>query len=62
MTIQGNACGNAYITLTGTVVTNNGTLTLDSTNGAYALITGAPLTNNGVLNALLSTAGPDTSG
>jgi hypothetical protein len=57
VTVQGNACGNADVTLTGAGLTNNGTLTLDSTNGNYALITGAPLLNNGVFNALLDNGG-----
>jgi hypothetical protein len=55
--VQGNACGSAQTTLSGTAVVNNGTLEMDSTNGNYAMISGSPLTNNGKFTILQHNGG-----
>ncbi len=48
------------LTLGGTGVTNDGTLTLDAqASGGYALVTGSLLTNNGTLQTQVEGSGPD---
>jgi hypothetical protein len=56
--VQGNGCGSASLTMSGTTITNNGTLDLDSTDGNYALISGSgTLVNNGTLILLEDNGG-----
>jgi fibronectin-binding autotransporter adhesin len=57
VTVQGNTCGNGTVTFAGTSVANNGTLTLDSSNGNYALLQGAPLINSGTLSTIQGKGG-----
>lgn len=54
--VQGNGCGSATTTLSGTVV-NNGTLTMSSTNGNSSMISGSPLTNNGTFSTTQGNGG-----
>ena len=46
VTLLGSPAGNASISLNGATLTNNGTLSMDSTNGDFSMITNGALTNN----------------
>jgi hypothetical protein len=50
--VQGNACSNAALNLTGTQVTNDGIFEMDSTNGNYSLVEGSPLVNAGTFETV----------